>query len=93
MSIWGVDTDIFGYLGSGCLTLMYLPLVYRVYHTKYTDALSTSTLVLQILTSTLFIVYGIGLPSNPIIIANGSSLACSVYLTYAKRQYPQHLPQ
>jgi len=92
MSVLSINTDIFCYMGSACLTLVYIPLVYRVHLTKLTDALSTPTLILQILTSILFIIYRVGLPSYPIIIANTSSLTCSLYLTYAKCRYPGQLP-
>ena len=88
-------TSICGYLGSICLTLVYLPQVHRVYQTKGTDALSLPTIVLQTLTSVLFIVYGIGLEAYPIIIANTSSLLCSLYLGWAKCKYPKryHIPE
>jgi uncharacterized protein with PQ loop repeat len=69
-----------------------MPLVYRVCTTNEVTALSMPTLILQILTSVLFIIYGVGLPAYPIIIANTSSLGCSLYLAYAKKKYPEHLP-
>ena len=63
--------EVFGYLGAACLTLTLLPQLYHTIKTKKVQDISYGFIALQILTCILFLIYGIMLKENPIIIANG----------------------
>ena len=83
----GLTYDIFGYIGSTCLTILYVPQVYQVYHTQKAEDLAFLSLLLQILTSLSFLTYGYGLRSYPIIVANISGISCSVALLVGKWKF------
>lgn len=79
--------DVFGYAGSTCLTILYIPQVLQVYQTKKAEDLALLSLVLQFLTSLSFIVYGYGIESYPILIANISGITCASLLMLGKWKY------
>jgi MtN3 and saliva related transmembrane protein len=82
-----INYDVFGYIGSTSLTVLYLPQVYQVYTTKKAEDLSAPTMLLQLLTSLTFLVYGYGINSYPILIANISGALCSICLLFGKYKY------
>ena len=65
-----MSTEIVGYLGAGCLTITLLPQLYHTIKTKKVDDISFGFIALQIITCILFLIYGIMLKENPLIIAN-----------------------
>ena len=82
-------SEIFGYIGAFCLTLLTFPQVYECYKTKSTNGLHNGFIILQFLTSAFFLVYGILLPAIPVMVANGSALLGSILLIIAKLKFKQ----
>ena len=78
------NNDIIGYVGTGLLAVAMLPQVYKTFNDKKANDLSWGYLILQISSNILFIIYGLGLKSLPIIISNCMVAACSTSLICAK---------
>ena len=87
------NTEIFGYLGAVCLTLLTYPQVYESYKHKSTNGLNNKLFLLQFLTSAFFLVYGILLPAIPVMVANGSALFGSILLIIAKLKFRKSTTQ
>ena len=79
--------DVLGYCGAAFLSLLYIPMVYRVYHIKNATAISSYTLFLQYCTECCFILYGYEIKSYPILVAQVSTFICTVLLSIAKYKY------
>jgi MtN3 and saliva related transmembrane protein len=78
------NNDIIGYTGTGLLAITMVPQVYRTFKNKRANDLAWGYLILQISSNILFIIYGMGLKSLPIIISNCMVAACSTSLICAK---------
>ena len=76
--------DIIGYVGTGLLAVTMLPQVYKTFNDKKANDLSWGYLILQISSNILFIIYGLGIQSLPIIISNCMVSTCTMSLVYAK---------
>ena len=76
--------DIIGYVGTGLLTITMLPQVYKTFKTKKANELSWIYLILQFTANILFIFYGFGIESLPVIISNCVVAVCSSALIWAK---------
>tara|TARA_B110000967_G_C18779202_1_gene507348 strand:- start:839 stop:1102 length:264 start_codon:yes stop_codon:yes gene_type:complete len=63
--------ETFGYLGATCLTISLIPQLIHTIKTKRVSDISYGFISLQILTCILFLIYGVMLLENPLIIANG----------------------
>jgi MtN3 and saliva related transmembrane protein len=87
------NNDIIGYTGTGLLAITMVPQVYRTFKNKRANDLAWGYLILQISSNILFIIYGMGLKSLPIIISNCMVAACSMSLVYAKSCFTQKLPE
>ena len=83
--------DIFGYLGATLLTITLLPQLYLSFTSKKTRDISIIFLCLQLLTCTFFLIYGIYLEENPLIIANSIVLFQSGLLFYAKLRFKENI--
>ena len=79
--------EIIGYSAAGFLSILFIPQVYQTFKTKDVNGLSYLFLFLQIITSGLFITYGVLIDSIPVIIANTSTLLCNILLIFAKIKY------
>lgn len=88
-------SEILGYCGAGFLSMLYIPMVYRVFHIKNATAISSYTLFLQYCTESCFILYGYDIGSYPILASQISTFICTVLLSIAKYKYntPQILPE
>ena len=64
------NNDIIGYVGTGILAVTLVPQVYKTFRNRKATDLSWVYLFLQISSNILFIIYGLGLQSLPIIISN-----------------------
>ena len=82
--------DIFGYLGATVLTITLLPQLYLTYKTKQVRDISFIFLCFQLLTCTLFLIYGIELKEKPLIVSNSIVLFQSCLLFYAKIMFRNH---
>lgn len=77
---------ILGYIGSGFLSLSYVPQVIKAYKTDDNSSISIKFIILQLITTILFITYSIGfffdksMDGMPIFVANIWVLICLILL-------------
>ena len=62
--------QIIGYTGGTLLNITFIPQIYRTYKTKQTDDISLVFMILQVITSVLYVVYAFLLDEQPLIISN-----------------------
>lgn len=85
--------EIIGYIASVLLSFLLVPQVYTTFTTKKVDGLSSWFLYFEVVTTILWIIYGIGflLDNNlnglPIIIANTSLFINVIILIVLKKKY------
>lgn len=72
-------TEIFGYLAAATLLSTLIPQIIKTIKKKKVDDISYVFVFLQVLTSIFFLIYGLLLKENPLIIAN-SLLLCQTLL-------------
>ena len=68
-----MDNDakqIIGYTGGTLLNITFLPQIYRTFKTKQTDDISLVFMILQVITSILYVVYSFLLDEQPLIVSN-----------------------
>ncbi len=85
-----VNKDIietFGYCGATCLTISLIPQLFHTIKTKRVGDISYGFIGLQIVTCILFLIYGILLRENPLIIANGLVLFQLIIFLVLKIKY------
>ena len=86
-----------GYIGSFLLAILLFPQVYRTFKTKDVEGISSVFIVIEIVTTSLWFVYGLGIILDedingvPIIISNSSLLLCSLLLLYGKIKYRKRI--
>ena len=84
---------IIGYLGSIMLGILLIPQVWTTYKTKKVEGISSLFLYFELVTVTLWIIYGIGfiiednIDGLPIIIANTALLINVIILLIMKYIY------
>lgn len=76
--------DIIGFMSSMLITIMFIPEIHHVYANKDTSSLNYYFLILNILASTLGLVYSVYYVVVPIIIANTSGFLFSSFLLLFK---------
>ena len=87
-----IGFKIIGYVAAFLLSFLLVPQTYKTYKTKNIKAISSFFLYFQIITTLLWIIFGIGflIDSNtegiPIVIANVSLLINTLFLLYLKYQ-------
>ncbi len=87
-----IGFKIIGYIAAFLLSFLLVPQTYKTYKTKNIKAISSYFLYFQIITTLLWIIFGIGflIDSNtdgiPIVIANTSLLLNTLFLLYLKYQ-------
>lgn len=79
--------NILGYSAAVSLIITLIPQIYYIYKRKKADDISYFFFGLQILTCTLFLIYGILLEELPLIIANTLVLLQSFILYLFKYRY------
>ena len=62
--------QIIGYTGGTLLNITFLPQIYRTFKTKQTDDISLVFMILQVITSMLYVVYSFLLDEQPLIVSN-----------------------
>jgi MtN3 and saliva related transmembrane protein len=65
----------------------FLPQIYRGYKTKHLNDISYLMLILMGIGMSLWLLYGLNLNSNPIILANTAGVICTVTLILMKFRY------
>ena len=84
---------VIGYLGSFMLSILLIPQIYTTYKTKNVEGLSSYFLIFEVITTILWIIYGIGfllegsLDGLPIIIANSCMLVSVIILLILKNAF------
>ena len=83
--------DTFGYIGSVFLVITLIPQLVKTIRKKKVDDISYVFVFLQVLTSIFFLIYGLLLKENPLIIANSlllvqTLLMLGLKITYSKRR-------
>jgi len=73
-----------GYLTAGINFVLYLPQVIHVYKVKDTKSLDSKFIILQMLSCTSTLSYGIVIKEIPIIVSSVSILISTSFLGYAK---------
>ncbi len=76
--------DTIGFISSILITIMFIPEIHHVYVNKDTTSLNYYFLILNILASTLGLIYSIYYMVIPIIIANTSGFVFSSFLVLFK---------
>ena len=89
-----VPYSIFGYIGSGLLATLLWPQVYTTFKTKNVEGLSSAFLLLEIVATCFWVLYGIGFLVNGytgdgiiILLSNSSLFICSVLLLLGKHRF------
>lgn len=82
-----VFTQIIGYLAAITLISTLLPQLYHTFKTKKVDDVSYYFILLNLITSGLFLFYGILLNELPIIIANIFLILQNTTLIILKKKY------
>tara|TARA_Y100000589_G_scaffold324000_2_gene359436 strand:+ start:3605 stop:3895 length:291 start_codon:yes stop_codon:yes gene_type:complete len=86
--------QIFGYIGSFMLAVLYFPQLYDTYNTKNVEGISVKFLIFNILASIAWTIYGIGfivkekyIDSIIVILPNVSIMTCIVILLLMIRHF------
>jgi MtN3 and saliva related transmembrane protein len=76
--------EVIGLVASALSSLTFMPQVYRAWKTKSVDDLSLAMMFFVFSSTILWLVYGFGRGSLPVIICNSIICALSVVLIYFK---------
>jgi MtN3 and saliva related transmembrane protein len=79
-----IIADTFGYVAGSCAVIISLPQIIKVIKTKKADDLSAWTILLLMLTSALYIVYGFLIDSTPLIVTDSVALLLGTILLILK---------
>ncbi len=77
-------TEVIGLIASGLSSLTFMPQVYQAWKTKSVGDLSTAMMFIVFFSTILWLVYGFGRGSLPVIICNGIICLLSLVLIYFK---------
>ena len=80
-------TEIFGYLAAATLLSTLIPQIIKTIKKKKVDDISYVFVFLQVLTSIFFLIYGLLLKENPLIIANSLLLIQTLLMLFLKITY------
>ncbi|WP_207492570.1 SemiSWEET family sugar transporter [Aridibaculum aurantiacum] len=81
--------DYFGYIGSFLTSITFIPQVYKAWKTKSVGDLSMWMMLIVITSATLWLIYGIGINSGPVMVANSMVLLMALILVYFKFSFKQ----
>ena len=79
--------DYVGYLGSFLTSITFIPQVYKAWKTKSVGDLSIWMMLIVVLSTVVWLVYGLAIKSGPVIVANGIVFALSLLLIYFKYNF------
>ncbi len=79
--------DLVGYIAATLTTVAFLPQVVKVWQSKSTKDLALPTLLSFIAGISMWLVYGLLVYSNPIIIANAVTLVLNLAILRFKLKY------
>jgi MtN3 and saliva related transmembrane protein len=81
--------DLFGYFGSFLTCITFIPQVYKTWQSKKAGDLSLAMMLIVVLSTIVWLVYGFALMLWPVIIANGIVFTLSLMLVYFKLTFKQ----
>ncbi|MHB8347509.1 MAG: SemiSWEET transporter [Acidiferrobacterales bacterium] len=79
--------NVFGFLAGTLTTIAFLPQAIKIWKTKSTKDISLGMFTLFVTGVFLWIVYGVGIGSVPMIIANTVTLVLAVTILVFKIKY------
>ena len=85
-----MSTEFFGYFAAMLTTLAFLPQLIKTLKTKKADDVSLITLIMFILGSLSWIVYGYKISSLPILIANLITLTLNLLILISKLYFSKN---
>jgi MtN3 and saliva related transmembrane protein len=83
-----LTTDFLGYAAGFFILISIIPQIVKSWKTKSTKDLSLSRYLIYILGVILWLIYGIILKNNPMIIINSINLCLASSIVYLKLKYP-----
>lgn len=86
-----MESDILGYVGGFFITITLIPQLMRTYKTKRAKDISPIFVVLALLTTLIYLSYGILINETPIIVANAVLLFQNFLLLYFKYAYRNNI--
>jgi MtN3 and saliva related transmembrane protein len=81
--------ELVGYAGSFLSAITFIPQVYKAWQSKSVGDLSIWMILIIIFSTLLWLVYGFGMGSGPVIVANLVVLSLSLVLLYFKLTFKQ----
>ena len=79
-----MDIEIIGFIAAAFTTSAYIPQAYKIWKTKNTESISLIMYLVMFFGVSLWLVYGIGLNSPSLILANTLSLLVILMILYFK---------
>jgi MtN3 and saliva related transmembrane protein len=79
--------NIIGFAAGSCIAINLLPQIYKSWKTKQVEDVSLSMVIIVLLGSLLWLVYGIMLASAPIIFSDGFGTLTGFILLIIKLKY------
>jgi MtN3 and saliva related transmembrane protein len=81
--------EITGLIGSGLSSITFIPQVIQAWRSKSVGDLNTTMILIIVLSTMVWLVYGFGRSALPVIIANAIIFVLSLILLYFKFSFPQ----
>lgn len=82
--------ELCGYVGSFLSSVTFLPQVVKAWQTKSVGDLSLTMMLIVVVNTCIWIVYGIGKHANPIIVCNGIICFLALLLVYFKFNFAKN---
>ena len=79
--------EYFGYFGSFLTSITFIPQVYKAWQSKSVGDLSTWMMLIVVLSTIVWLAYGFGITSGPVILANAIVLVLSLVLLNFKYRF------
>jgi MtN3 and saliva related transmembrane protein len=93
-----IVTDLVGYTAGFCAAIITIPQIYRIIKTKKANDVALWTIILLLITSALFITYGVLISSLPLIITDivafildGVLLISKLYFDYKTKREEENV--
>jgi len=83
--------DIIGYAAGFFLILMSIPQITNIIRTKQANGISYHSMLLDFISRTFFLIYGILIISYPVIVASFIRLVCILVIVILKYKYKLEL--
>lgn len=81
-----------GYFGSFLTAITFIPQVYKSWQSKSVGDLSILMVLIVVLSTIVWLVYGFAVDSGPVIVANFIVLALTLVLLYFKISFKKQPP-